>query len=314
LTVDHGAEHDRGVPRVAVAACACCLAVLTASTDAQQSSKAPPELAVLLARAADAADAWVTGFSAIVAQERYVQNKDNSFRYLQSDILLVRLKESGELFLFRDVSNVDNRDVRDRQDRLSRLFLDSPGSALEQATAIDRAGAQYDLRPERLIDPSSPTSGPRPMVNSPFAAMAFLQSRYQSRFRFTLTGPDRSGLGPDVWIVAYEEHQRPTVFGSVTDGPHKADVVAKGRFWIHSTTGRVSRTGLRLDYLSRNRDTVITSFRHDEALQLTVPVDMRTEHYFASAGLVRGTATYGRFRRFTVRTDERIEPATPSRR
>jgi hypothetical protein len=247
----------------------------------------------------------VTGFSAIVAEERQVQNKDNTYRYLRSDILLVRLKESGELFQFRDVFDVDNRAVRDRQDRLSRLFLDSPGSAVEQAAEIDRAGAQYNLRPEALIDPSSARSGPRPLVNSPFTAMGFLQSVYQPRFRFTLAGPDRS-LGPDVWIVRYEEQRRPTVFGVVSDGSRTGVVVAKGRFWIHSETGRVMRTDLRLDYLARNRDTVITSFRHDDALQLTVPVDMHTEHYFASAGLVRGTATYGRFRRFAVRTDERI--------
>lgn len=296
------------MPRVAGAACVWCLAVLVASTAAQQGSTQTPALATLLARAAHATEEWVARFSAIVAEERYVQSSTRTYRHLGSDILLVRLKESGELFQFRDVFEVDNRAVRDRQDRLARLFLDSPASALEQAVQIDRAGARYNLRLDQLN--RSRSLGPRPLVNMPFAAIGFLQSTYQPRFRFTLDGADRS-VGADVWIVGYEEHERPTLFGSVTDGPQKRDVVAKGRLWIHAETGRVMRTELRLEYLAGNRDAVVTSFRLDDALQLTVPVEMRTEHYFASASIVRGKATYGRFRRFGVRTDERIEAPTP---
>jgi len=286
--------------RAAGAACVWCLAVVAASTAAKQSSAKTPELATLLARAGHAAEDWVTRFSAIVAEERYVQDWNSTYRHLGSDILLVRLKESGELFQFRDVFEVDNRALRDRQDRLAQLFLDSPASALEQAAQIDRAGARFNLR----LDP-------RPMVNSPFAAIGFLQPTYQPRFRFKLDGADRS-IGADMWIVGYEEHERPTVFGSVTDGPQTRDVVAKGRLWIQSETGRVLKTELRLEYLAGSRDDVVTFFRLDEALQLTVPVTMRTEHYFAKAGLVRGTATYGRFRRFGVRTEERIEAPKPS--
>ena len=292
--------------RAAGAACVWCLAVLAASTSAQQNSAKTPELATLLARAAKAAEEWVTGFSAIVAEERYVQYWTSTYRYLGSDILLVRLKESGELFQFRDVFEVDNRAIRDRQGLLAQLFLDSPASALEQATQIDRAGARYNLRLDQFNDSVSSRLGPRPLVNMPFAAVGFLQPTYQPRFRFTLDGADRS-VGPDMWIVGYEEHERPTLFGSVTDGPHKRDVVAKGRLWIHSETGRVMKTELRLEYLAGGSDAVVTSFRLDDALQLTVPVEMRTEHYFAKGGIVHGKATYGRFRRFGVRTEERIE-------
>jgi hypothetical protein len=294
---------------VAGAVCVCYLAVLAASTAAQKGSANTPELATLLARAAHAAEEWVTRFSAIVAEERYVQNWTNTYRYLGSDILLVRLKESGQLFQFRDVFEVDNRAVRDRQDRLAQLFLDSPASALEQAAQIDRAGARYNLRLDDLND--SRSVEPRPLVNLPFAAMGFLQPTYQPRFRFTLDGADRS-VGADVWIVGYEEHERPTLFGSVADGPDKRDIVAKGRLWIHAETGRVMKTELRLEYLAGGSDAVVTAFRVDDALQLTVPVEMRTEHFFAKGGIVRGKATYGRFRRFGVRTEERIEAPTPS--
>jgi len=69
---------------------------------------------------------------------------------------------------------------------------------------------------------------------------------------------------------------------------------------------------VRLDYLDGARDVVVTSFRFDDALQMAVPVEMRTEHDFGRAGsLVRGHATYSRFRRFNVQTNEHVGGVGP---
>jgi len=301
-------------------ACGLCV-LLTATVAAQGVSPADPELAALLARARQAADAWVTRISAVVAEERFVQESGSTFRSVASDVLLVKLNGSGELFQFRDVFEVDNRAVRNRQDRLATLFVESPAKALEHATQIDRASSAYNLRLDGLIVPA--LTGERPLVNMPYAALGFLQTAYQPRFRFTRDHPDRR-IGRDVEVVDYEESTRPTLFGSVSDGSSVRDIVAKGRFWIDGQSGRVTRTELLLDYLDGGRDVVVTSFKVDTGLQLAVPGEMRTEHYFgrdalrpgATFGLVRGHATYSRFRQFTVRTDERVggagsRPETP---
>ena len=193
----------------------------------------------------------------------------------------------------------------------SLVIVESPAKALEHATQIDRASSAYNLRLDGLIVPA--LTGERPLVNMPYAALGFLQTAYQPRFRFTRDHPDRR-IGRDVEVVDYEESTRPTLFGSVSDGSSVRDIVAKGRFWIDGQSGRVTRTELLLDYLDGGRDVVVTSFKVDTGLQLAVPGEMRTEHYFgrdalrpgATFGLVRGHATYSRFRQFTVRTDERV--------
>lgn len=46
---------------------------------------------------------------------------------------------------------------------------------------------------------------------------------------------------------------------------------------------------------------IVTSFTFDAALQLDVPVEMRESY-----GGMTGVASYGRFRRFGVQTEERI--------
>jgi hypothetical protein len=49
---------------------------------------------------------------------------------------------------------------------------------------------------------------------------------------------------------------------------------------------------------------ITTSFAYDEELQLNVPVEMRDWYPSTRFGDLTGTATYGRFRRFQVSTDE----------
>ncbi len=308
-TTSSGAHH-RFVLRPAVTACGLCLSVLTVLAAGQGAPPSDPELAPLLARAGRAAEAWVAGFSAMVAEERFIQEWSSTFRSLESDVLLVKLNASGELFQFRDVFKVDNRVVRDRQGRLAALFVESPTKALEQAAQIDRASSTYNLRLDRPIEQA--TRAPRPLVNMPFSALGFLQATYQPRFRFTREHPERR-IGRTVEVVNYEEIARPTLFGSVLERSSARDIVAKGRFRLEGDSGRVTRAELLLDYLTDGEDVVVTSFTFDDTLQMTVPREMRTEHYFGRSGLVRGHATYSRFRQFNVRTAERVEPFTGRR-
>jgi hypothetical protein len=96
-----------------------------------------------------------------------------------------------------------------------------------------------------------------------------------------------------VRYVAFRELARPTIVrSSVT---HR-DFASHGYFLIEEATGRVLRSEIDLgDGLPP--PSIVTSFRFDEDLQMIVPVEMHDP---------LGVATYGRFRRFTVKTEETI--------
>ena len=240
-------------------------------------------------------------FTNVVAEERYVQDATRRavasakgkaqvlpglslHRTLASDFLLVQLPGLEGWHTFRDVFEVDGRPVRDRDERLSQLFLQPAAAAAEQARTLEREGIRYNIGD---ADRS---------LNNPLLAMGMLQPGYRKRFRLSVKDPDRE-VGPDVVMVEFREQERPTVLRRLPDG----DLPAKGRLWIDSRTGRVAKTQLTVS----ESDQVTTTFRFDDDLHLDVPAEMR-EEYWTGGTLVTGTAIYSRFRRFNVRTEERI--------
>jgi hypothetical protein len=264
--------------RLAGAGVAGALAIL-ASVHA--SAQQPPTLDLLLRRASNYVLDFIVTFSNVVAEEHYLQTW-RSFRHqMVGDFLLIQPKDSSGFFALRDVATVDGTPVRDRESRVMKLLTQPAGSTVTQLDDIGRESGRF-------------TFGN--VFNSPVAAIALLQMDYMPRFRFTLVGPDRS-LGPDVWTVKYEERDRPTIFRSVKG----QEVMATGSFSIEAETGRVVRTELTLP-----NDTVTTRFMFDERFNIDVPVEM-VERYRYMNYTVNGTATYGRFRRFGVTTDEKIQ-------
>ncbi len=260
----------------------------------------------VLAREAAYLREFVQRFSDVVAEERYVQDAKTVPRArtrgtavrsrlftrhveLMSDFLLVKLKESGEWQAFRDVFDVNGEPVRDRDERLTKLFLNPTRSVLDDANAIALEGARYNLgSAERTI-------------NNPLLVLAFLQAAYQPRFRFSLNTSDKDA-GPGIWVLEYKEQSRPTLIRERSN----SDVVAKGRIWIESESGRVVKTELAVNEL----DNIVTLFRFDERFQIAVPVEMREEFWTDTESIV-GVASYSRFRRFDVTTDEEFqEPRT----
>jgi hypothetical protein len=260
----------------------------------------------VLAREAAYLREFVQRFSDVVAEERYVQDAKTVPRArtrgaavpsrlftrhveLMSDFLLVKLKESGEWQAFRDVFDVNGEPVRDRDERLTKLFINPTQSILDDANAIALEGARYNLgSAERTI-------------NNPLLVLAFLQATYQPRFRFSLNTSDKDA-GPGIWVLEYKEQSRPTLIRERSN----SDVVAKGRIWIESASGRVVKTELAVNEL----DSIVTVFRFDERFQIAVPVEMREEFWTDTESIV-GVASYSRFRRFGVTTDEEFqEPRT----
>jgi len=137
---------------------------------AAQSTSAPP-VSGLIARVTDYVRDYERRFSALVAEERYVQllevrssqggiggtlsqanpgggmpssREGRVRRVLKSDFLIARLEEGGWM-PFRDVYEVDGSRVADRNDRLARLFLKPGTSAVEQATGIMAERFRHNL-------------------------------------------------------------------------------------------------------------------------------------------------------------------------
>ena len=135
---------------------------------------------------------------------------------------------------------------------------------------------------------------------NPLMVVAFLQDGYRERFRFNLAGLDKK-LGPTVRQVQFQEFKVPTLI----KGNGNQDIPSRGLAWIEEDTGRVVKTELRIG--GRTSPTsIITEYKLDEELGINVPVAMR-DWYPDGTGEIRGVATYSKFRRFQVKTEETLK-------
>jgi len=250
----------------------------------------------LLDRAGTYVDQFFNQFANVVAEEHYLQEAEwrgeptKQTRVLRSDFLLVTFPGLNGRMSFRDVFEVDSRAVRDtgQADRLVKLFGDAPPDVLRRAREITEASAQYHLAH---------------IETDPFVALGYLQAVFRPRFRFQRG--DDSGAGPTVSTVRFEERQRPTILRTGAD----KNLTSRGRIWIEEPTGRVLKTELLLR-LERDSREIVTTYRWDDELQMHVPSEVR-ESYVTPPSVVRGptfrgVATYSRFRRFEVRTEQTI--------
>ena len=82
--------------------------------------------------------------------------------------------------------------------------------------------------------------------------------------------------------------------------------MSRGLMWIDEGTGRMVKTELQVGQ-ARVPPEIVTLYRFDEELGVNVPAEMR-DWYPDGGGEIRGVATYGKFRKFEVRTDEAVVP------
>jgi len=275
------------------------------AADDARSARAPAatsakddELQVAMGRLIDYAEAYERQYSGLVAEEDYRQSALRKSVRLRSDYLLVKPERSEKWVSFRDVYEVDGVAVRDRDDRLRRLFL-QPGVQIQsQLMAIQEESARYNMGAvERNI-------------NVPLFPLRFLTPENRPRFRFKAGGRHESA-GVDVWRVEFEELVRPTIISDLED----RDVPAKGWFLVDQTTGAIVESCLRIAEHGSTGE-IIVSFRRDPALGMWVPAKMTETYQAPRSGIgqasVRmepflwGTATYSKFRRFQVKTEETI--------
>jgi hypothetical protein len=271
------------------------LAVVTvAAVVAVESSFAAdgPDLQTVLDRATVYVSKFIGEFHNVVAEEVYVQEMSTPRRKraMKSDFLFIRYPDVVGSMALRDVFEVDGKPVRDaaQADRMMKLFTSPVTNAMQRARALAEEGARYNL-----LDIGT--------LNNPVLAMVFLQANYRPRFRFNLAGIEKD-LGPTVRTVRFQEFRIPSILRAGAN----QDLLARGLMWVDEETGRVVKTRLQVGP-GRIPPEIVTTYRHEPELGIDVPAGMEEWYPDARGGDIRGVATYGRFRRFAVKTDEELK-------
>jgi hypothetical protein len=273
-----------------------------------------PSLATVLERAGDYVAGFQRQLSGVVAEETYVQDVREPIatgtvprapmrtgpmhRELKSDLLLVKPERADRWIQFRDVFEVDGHPVRDRSERLMKLFVEPTASTADQAEHIVTESSRYNIG--NVVR----------TINVPLFALLILDPERQAHFKFARTGSGAPAIAGDlkvddgVWVVRYEETGRGTMI-TTTFG---RDLPSRGRFWIDPLTGRVLMSELVAED-TLVAGTVVVKYQPDVLADLLVPVAMR-ERYLERRNNARidGAATYGKFRQFQVKVDEKIAP------
>ncbi|HSP91166.1 MAG TPA: hypothetical protein VLN08_09670 [Vicinamibacterales bacterium] len=253
------------------------------------------ELQLAMARLVDYVGVYERQYSGLVAEEEFRQSSRGNNVRLRSDYLLVKPEKSPVWVSFRDVYEVDGVAIRDRDDRLRRLFLEPGEDIWRQLQAIQDEGARYNLG---IVERN---------INVPLFLLRFLQAENRPRFSFRLAGK-RKVAGVEAWRIEFEEQVFPTMIRDTQD----KDVDAKGWFHVEEATGAIVEAALKIEEHGSTGE-ILVSFRHDPALGMWVPAEMketyRTLTQRSLAGvprlepIIEGTAVYSKFRRFQVKTE-----------
>lgn len=271
-----------------------------------------PSLAIVLERAGEYVASFQRQLSGVVAEETYVQDirdtgplgpraqlrTGSAHRELKSDLLLVKPEKANRWIQFRDVFEVDGRPIRDRNERLIKLFVEPSPSTAGQVEQIVTESARYNI------------GNVLRTINVPVFALLILDPKYQPHFKFTRVDPGPPSIarnftvGDGTWVIRYEEVGPGTLITTSND----RDIPSHGRFWIDPTTGRVLMSELIAEDTAV-AGTIVVRYQPGLLPDLLVPVDMR-ERYLErrNNGRIDGAATYGRFRQFQVKVDEKIAP------
>ena len=238
--------------------------------------KGVPITPELRSRAASYIAGVVNGLANLVGQEAFTLGN----RRVTSELLLVQYPGSQrDVLFYRDAILLNGKAIPGREKRAIDLFVTPAGGLRERSQQIVSNSDAYV-----------------PSVFNPMLALAMLQTNYGSQFELTVN--DAGPAWPrEVKAVTFVEVRRPTV---LRRGPlDNIDLPTRGTAWIEESTGRVLQAELEVG-TGRSAQSMLTTFMLDERLQVTVPVEMRTQN-------PDGIAVYSNFRRFGVGTDTTIQ-------
>jgi hypothetical protein len=259
----------------------------------------PPELDDLLDKAADYVVGYKHDFAGVVAEEWYRQDvrggrsgtdvrgfsvdAPGQRRVLKSDVLLVRAPGGDRWIQFRDVFEVDGKPVRDRSDRLTKLFLEPSRSVQKQIEDIALESARYNIGAINRT------------INLPVLALTVLDM--PSRPWFSFTGSRKK----DLWEVEFREERGGTLIRT-TDNQ---SMPSHGRFSIEGATGRVVASEI-ISESPLLRAQIDVTYLQEPALGLLVPREMREKYESKDGSTIQGRASYSKYRRYQVTTDETV--------
>jgi len=261
-----------------------------------------PDLKTLLKRAGAYTLEYHQRFTALVAEEHYVQRTGPDPRHalgarplverertLRSDYVMVPdFAGAGSWLGVRDVIEVDDEPVGDR-DRLHALIQDTSRPLAARIRELADLEAKYNLGDVYRT------------INIPTLPLEFLLPDRQPRFHFKNAGPATLG-GVAAIRVTYDEREHPTIIRS----PSGQSASSHGSFWLDPATGAVLRSELRVSpsYGVAVDAIIVVTYKHNERFDMLLPEDMN-EIYFTRGSRIEGQATYTNYRRFE--TDVRIK-------
>ena len=234
--------------------------------------------------------------STVIAKEHYEQrvlSKDRGLeqrRVLISDYWVTQLLPHEDWLAVRDVFEVDGAVVSERDDRARLPLRLSPGDdGYERLTQIAENNARFNIGDVVRT------------VNEPTFVLAFLRPRNRERMRFVPLGEERIGE-LSTRVVGYREV--PVDGRSFIETEDGDTLLARGRFWIDSTNGRVVRSELITgDARVRLTARITVDYRWFPAVSLWLPAQMH-EVYETTDGTrgypaITGTTTYSDYRILT---------------
>jgi hypothetical protein len=274
----------------------------------------PLTLGAVLERAGDYVTTFQRQLAGVVAEETYTQDIHDQLpsgttprapmrntpmhRQLKSDLLLVKPEKADRWIQFRDTFEVDGHAVRDRNERLMKLFVEPTAATADQAEQIVTESARYNI------------GNVMRTINVPLFALLILDPQRRDHFKFTRVGTGSPSIAGDlkvddgIWVIRFEEMGRGTMIRTTFD----RDLPSHGRFWIDPVTGRVLMSELIAED-TLVAGTVVVKYQQDVLADLLVPVLMRERYYERrNTARIDGAATYGKFRQFQVKVDEKIAP------
>jgi hypothetical protein len=258
----------------------------------------PPELDDILDKAADYVFAYKHDFVGVVAEEIYRQEVNGGRvgtdargfpvdgvrqkRDLKSDILYVRTPDADRWLQFRDVFEVDGKPVRDRAERLTKLFLQPSRSVQKQAEDIATESARYNI------------GGVNRNINMPVLALNVLET--ESRPWYSFNGSKKK----DGWDIEFREERGGTLIRTTGN----QSMPSHGRFSVDAT-GRVLASDLIAESGTLKARIEVT-YTTEPSMGLLVPREMHEKYESKDGSVISGRASYSKFRRYQVTTDEKI--------
>jgi len=231
------------------------------------------------------------GMTAGVMRTQQVRDQSR-IRTLMSEVAFVPLPGNIGWLGYRDVVRVGGRPVRRKGPSLVELLEAQSDDASERAGLLLIESARHNLGAPRTI-------------NLPSLPLELLHRRHQARFVVETSQADEiEGCG--TVRLTLVETARPTIIQRPEGGDMPSRVVA----WVEPQSGRLCRAEVRTAdaRLGAGAFTAVVTvdFRHDAAVDLTVPARMTERFFIAPRSEGESEATYSNYRRF--QTSGRLVP------